>query len=166
MAKSEETAELLAAAQSEKAGVTVIRRKKDRSDKLRRDGMQHGSGANVFFYKAMYNRFRFAHFGIFTKTSETYLFAAVAVSVLCRFVIQAEGMRGLDMTDQLDQIQCPMLAIGDRQDHVLGGTATEKIGDYMSENADFQLYMYDGYGHAVYDLAPDIKERMKDFLMQ
>ena len=92
MAKSEETAELLAAAQSEKAGVTVIRRKKDRSDKLRRDGMQHGSGANVFFYKAMYNRFRFAHFGIFTKTSETYLFAAVAVSVLCRFVIQAEGL--------------------------------------------------------------------------
>ena len=92
MAKSEETAELLAAAQSEKAGVTVIRRKKDRSDKLRRDGMQHGSGANVFFHKAMYNRFRFAHLGIFTKTSETYLFAAVAVSVLCRFVIQAEGL--------------------------------------------------------------------------
>jgi len=92
MAKSEETAELLAAAQSEKAGVTVIRRKKDRSEKLRRDGMQHGSGANVFFYKAMYNRFRFAHLGIFTKTSETYLFAAVAVSVLCRFVIQAEGL--------------------------------------------------------------------------
>lgn len=92
MAKSEETAELLAAAQSEKSGVTVIRRKKDRSDKLRRDDMQHGYGANVFFHKAMYNRFRFAHFGIFTKTSETYLFAAVAVSVLCRFVIQAEGL--------------------------------------------------------------------------
>ena len=92
MAKSEETAELLAAAQSEKAGVTVIRRKKDRSDKLRRDGMQHGSGANVFFHKAMYNRFRFAHLGIFTKTSETYLLAAVGVSVLCRFVIQAEGL--------------------------------------------------------------------------
>ena len=92
MAKSEETAELLAAAQSEKAGVTVIRRKKDRSDKLRRDGMRHGLGANVFFHKAMYNRFRFAHLGIFTKTSETYLFAAVAVSVLCRFVIQAEGL--------------------------------------------------------------------------
>ena len=92
MAKSEETAELLAAAQSEKAGVTVIRRKKDRSDKLRRDGMRHGSGANVFFHKAMYNRFRFAHLGIFTKTSETYLVAAVGVSVLCRFVIQADGL--------------------------------------------------------------------------
>jgi predicted metal-dependent membrane protease len=92
MAKSEETAELLAAAQSDKGGVTIIRRKKDRSDKLRRDGMRHGSGANVFFHKAMYNRFRFAHLGIFTKTSETYLVAAVGVSVLCRFVIQADGL--------------------------------------------------------------------------
>ena len=92
MAKSEETAELLAAAQADKGGVTIIRRKKDRSDKLRRDGMRHGSGANVFFHKAMYNRFRFAHLGIFTKTSETYLVAAVGVSVLCRFVIQADGL--------------------------------------------------------------------------
>lgn len=92
MAKSEETAELLARAQSEKAGLAVVRRKKDRSDSLRRDGMRHGFGANVFFHKAMYNRFRFAHFGIFTKTSETYLFAAVGVSILCRFVIQTDGL--------------------------------------------------------------------------
>ena len=92
MAKSEETAELLAAAQSQKGGVAIVKRKKDRSDNLRRDGMRHGSGANVFFHKAMYNRFRFAHFGIFTKTSETYLVAAVGAAVLCRFVIQTEGL--------------------------------------------------------------------------
>lgn len=93
MAKSEETAELLARAQSEKAGAAaVVKRKKDRSDRLRRDGMHHGSGANVFFFKAMYNRFRFAHLGIFTKTSETYLVAAVGVAALCRFVIQTDGL--------------------------------------------------------------------------
>ncbi len=92
MAKSEETAELLARARSEKAAVTVIRRKKERSDKLRRDGMRHGSGANVFFHKALYNRFRFAHFGIFTKTSETYLAAAAGTALLCRFVLQTEGL--------------------------------------------------------------------------
>ena len=92
MAKSEETAELLAAAQSQKGGVAIVKRKKDRSDNLRRDGMRHGSGANVFFHKSMYNRFRFAHFGIFTKTSETYLVAVVGAAVLCRFVIQTEGL--------------------------------------------------------------------------
>ena len=98
MAKSEETAELLAAAQSAKGGVTVIRRKKDRSDKLHRDGMRHGSGANVFFHKAMYNRFRFAHLGIFTKTSETYLVAAIGTAVLCRFVIQTNGLIPIILT--------------------------------------------------------------------
>lgn len=98
MAKSEETAELLAAAQSAKGGVTVIRRKKDRSDKLHRDGMRHGSGANVFFHKAMYNCFRFAHLGIFTKTSETYLVAAIGTAVLCRFVIQTNGLIPIILT--------------------------------------------------------------------
>ena len=92
MAKSEETAELLARAQSEKSAIAVVRRKKDRSDRLRRDGLRHGFGANVFFHKAMYNRFRFAHFGVFTKTSETYLLAAAGVSLLCRFVIHTDAL--------------------------------------------------------------------------
>ena len=76
----------------------MIRRKKDRSDKLHRDGMRHGFGANVFFHKAMYNRFRFAHLGIFTKTSETYLVAAVGAAVLCRFVIRTEGLMVVMLT--------------------------------------------------------------------
>lgn len=105
---------------------------------------------------------------VFEQSRQLLIDAAKTVTEeeLSRFIILGEGMEGYDITDQMAKIQCPVLAIGDRQDQVLGGTATEKIGDYMSENADFQLYMYDGYGHAVYDLAPDIKERMKDFLMQ
>lgn len=84
MAKSEETAALLREAQENRVGF-ARRKGKDRSEKLTRDGMTRGWGANVFFFKSLYNRFRFAHFHIFTKTSETYLFAAVAVSVFLRF---------------------------------------------------------------------------------
>lgn len=98
MAKSEETAELLAAAQSDQSGVKIVKRKKDRSDRLRRDGMSHGSGANVFFFKAMYNRFRFAHFGFLTKTAETYLVAAVGVAALCRFAVEADGLMPIALT--------------------------------------------------------------------
>ncbi len=85
MAKSEETAELLARAQSEKSSGVVVRRKKDRSEKLLRDGFDRGSGANVYFWKAMYNRRRFAHLDIFTKTMETYLTAAILTGAVCRF---------------------------------------------------------------------------------
>ncbi len=93
MAKSEETAELLEQAKSEKSsGVRFSKRKKDRSEKLRRDGMKRGAGANVFFYKSLYNRFRFSHFGFLTKTAEMYLFAAAAAALLCRFVIKTDGV--------------------------------------------------------------------------
>ncbi|MBE6989898.1 MAG: CPBP family intramembrane metalloprotease [Ruminococcaceae bacterium] len=93
MAKSEEMAELLERAQSEKAsGIVFKKRKKDRSDSLRRDRMNHGAGANVFFFKSLYNRFRFAHLGVFTKTAETYLAAAVGVALLCRLVFQTRSL--------------------------------------------------------------------------
>jgi len=83
---------------------------------------------------------------------------------LRRFVILAEGIRGFDVTDQLEKIACPMLVIGSMDDHVLGGDASEKIAGQLKGRPDCELYMYDGYGHAVYDLAPDYKERMLDFL--
>ena len=92
MAKSEETAALLEQAQSEKSTGLVVRRKKDRSEKLRRDGMGHGSGANVFFFKSLYNRFRFAHLGFFTKTMETYLVAAVGLSLFLRLVLDSRNL--------------------------------------------------------------------------
>ncbi len=89
MAKSQETAELLEAAQAE-SSTGFVKRKKDRSEKLRRDGFQRGWGASVFFWRTMYNRFRFAHFGILTKTSETYLVAAMGVGALCKFLMETD----------------------------------------------------------------------------
>ena len=92
MAKSEETAELLARVQSEKSSGILVRHKKDRSDQLRRDGLRHGSGANMFFFKTMYNRFRFAHLRFLTKTMELYLVAAVGVASICRFVAHTDSV--------------------------------------------------------------------------
>ena len=91
MAKSEEIAELLEAARTQNNGF-VTKRKKDRSENLKRDGLQRGWGASVFFFKNMYNRFRFAHFGIFTKTMEFYLLTAVAVGLVCRLSLQTNNI--------------------------------------------------------------------------
>ena len=86
MAKSEETAELQQAVQS---GQTMVaKKKKDRSEKLRRDGLRHGFGANVYFFKAMYNRFRFAHLGFFTTTSLTYLAIGLGGTYILRFMME------------------------------------------------------------------------------
>lgn len=88
LARSSETAELLQAAQ-ENRSTGIVRKKKDRSEKLRRDDFKHGWGANVFFFKTLYNRFRFAHARIFTKTSETYIMAAIFVVLIEHFVVHS-----------------------------------------------------------------------------
>lgn len=100
MAKSEETAAMLERARSEKStGVAASKqRKKDRKDTLLRDGMLHGQGANVFFFKTIYNRFRFAHFHFFTKTMETYLGAAVVMGVADRMFFHSDSILPVVLT--------------------------------------------------------------------
>ena len=98
MAKSEETAELLEKAQSGKSAGIVFKRKKDRSDNLRRDGMRYGAGANVFFFKALYNRFRFSHLGFLTKTMELYLAVSAGIALFCRFVSHKESIMPIALT--------------------------------------------------------------------
>lgn len=60
------------------SGVKV--RTKERSANLKRDGFNKGYGANVFFYKTLYNRFRFAKFKFVTVYMIVYTLVALLVS--------------------------------------------------------------------------------------
>ena len=82
---------------------------------------------------------------------------------LARFVILAEAVKGFDVSEKLSLISCPVLVIGSRDDKVLGGEASEVIYEKLKDHPGCELYMYEGFGHAVYDLAPDYKERMLRF---
>ncbi len=62
----------------------IITREKKRSDKIERDGFHYGFGANVFFYKALMNRFRFSFLKIFSKTMVIGLAAAFFSSYLVK----------------------------------------------------------------------------------
>ena len=85
---------------------------------------------------------------------------------LSRFVILAESIRGFNVTDQLGKISCPVLVLGSNDDHVLGGEASAQIAEQLKGRPDCELYMYNGFGHAVYDLAPDYKDRMMTFFLK
>lgn len=78
---------------------------------------------------------------------------------IVRFRIMSEACRGFDVYDELDKITCPIFVIGTNDDRVLGGTASVDI----AEKLGCRLYMYDEYGHAVYDEASDYKQRIMDF---
>lgn len=84
---------------------------------------------------------------------------------LDRFVILAESIRGLDLTGCLARIACPVLVLGSLDDRVLGADASRFIAERLAGRPGRELYLYDGYGHAAYDFAPDYKKRMLRFLL-
>ena len=87
LARSSEAAERRAAMEEGKA---AARRKKDRADDLKRDGLSRGWGANVYFWKSMYNRFRFAKFGFVTKTLMMYLVIGAGGALFLKYAVHYE----------------------------------------------------------------------------
>ncbi len=94
----------------------------------------------------------------------TQMASTVTKEELDRFVVLAGSMDGFDISAELGKISCPTLILGDTGDRVLGPAASHAIAQGVGSNA--QIYMYEGYGHAVYDLAPDYRERMLKFLTE
>lgn len=77
-----------------------------------------------------------------------------------RFKVLVAACGVFDLYDDMDKIKCQTLAIGDTNDKVLGVEGTYEIVDRLN----CELYIYKKYSHAVYDEAPDIKERVRAFL--
>ena len=81
MFATEKKAEMIENARRSTNGATVIR-DKDRKASIDREGFHYGSGASVFFYKAVFNRFRFAKLKIFSTTMIVYLLTAGIVAYI------------------------------------------------------------------------------------
>ena len=89
---------------------------------------------------------------------------AVTDKELERFIILASGTKDFNVTDRLQEIQCPVLTTGSFEDEVLDSDATMEIAEKLDYKSDFRLYMYTGFGHASFDTAPDFRTRMYEFL--
>lgn len=76
-----------------------------------------------------------------------------------RFGILAEACRGFAVYGELSRIRCPVLVLGSKQDKVLGEEASVEL----AEKLGCECYLYEGYSHAVYDEAPDFRERLLRF---
>lgn len=92
MVATERRAEIMEKAKNSKTGVV---RSKDRSDKIKRDGFDKGFGANVFFYKTLYNRKRLSIGGFLTKTMLFYIGCVVLMIVLGKVSAFEQGFLGV-----------------------------------------------------------------------
>ena len=88
---SAKSAELAAMRQQaeEHGGISVMGISKKKKADVVRDGFHKGNGADVFFYKAMYNRWRFAWLHFFTKTTWFYLAAGLGMAAIVRFIAES-----------------------------------------------------------------------------
>ena len=84
---------------------------------------------------------------------------------LRRFIVIAEGTTGFDVSAFLSKITCPVLVLGSEDDRVIDPQASRDIAGGLV-NAKCELHMYDGFGHAAFDTAPDYKERLLRFFAE
>lgn len=80
-----------------------------------------------------------------------------------RFITLAEGTGEFSALGRIQGIKCPVLVLASADDAVLGRQAGEEIISAFSGRPGFSYHVYDGYGHAAFDTAPDYKERLKSF---
>ena len=112
------------------------------------------------FGKAIYPKNIFENY----KSNFTELSKTVTEEDLWRFTVLARGIKDFDESKNLEKISCPVMVIGDKKDELLGKNATGDIVKHLKRTDKVQSFNYDGYGHAVYDIAPDYKTRIYNFL--
>ena len=76
-----------------------------------------------------------------------------------RFIILAKSCRDFNLCDKLSKIICPVFVVGTKKDKVF--SADEFV--FTAQQTKARLYIYDDFGHAVYDEAPDYLERVMKF---
>ncbi len=77
-----------------------------------------------------------------------------------KFIVLANACLEFDNYEALSKIKCPAMVFAGKEDIVLGC----KAGEDIAEKLACQLYVYDNFGHAFYDEAPDFTQRAFDFL--
>lgn len=105
---------------------------------------------------------------VFSQCRDMLLAVAETVTdeELKRFIIIARGMNDFNITDQLQRIECPVLVTADFDDEVLDSDMAMEIAEKLDEGDNLELYMYHGFGHAVYDTAPDFLKRVMSFFLK
>lgn len=110
---------------------------------------------NRFFFELVYS----AEYLEKYKDAFDYLARLGTKQELERFAVQIEACRSFDISSRISEIRCPAFAVGSAKDKMVTGEATVETAELIG--CDY--YLYEGYGHAVYDEAPDYRDRIMKF---
>ena len=80
-----------------------------------------------------------------------------------RFITMAKACITHNAYDELDKIKTPTFIIGAEKDLIVSGDASRVLAERI---AGSELYMYENYGHGVFEEAKDFNQRVHEFLMR
>ena len=76
------------------------------------------------------------------------------------FLISLDAIRNFDVQEEIRNLSCPVYVLGAGEDRVLGSQAAYDLVEALN----CPHFIYDGYGHGVYDEAPDYLSHIDAFL--
>lgn len=82
---------------------------------------------------------------------------------LDNFIIMTRSMLDFNILKDLYKIKCPILDLSSKDDLIFGIEASNNLAEALINN-EYVSYLYDDYGHAAYDLAPDYKRKIAEFI--
>ncbi|MCR4840581.1 MAG: alpha/beta hydrolase [Lachnospiraceae bacterium] len=82
-----------------------------------------------------------------------------------RFVTMASAVKDFDVRESLKDIKCPVLVLAPEPDEVLGSDTVDDFRAVFAGREDYRERIYEGYGHAAFDTAPNYKEEILDFFL-
>ena len=79
-----------------------------------------------------------------------------------RFIRLAKACLTCNTYERLDEIRCPVLVLGGKEDQIVTAEASVEI----AERLGCPIYMYDGLGHSAYEEGKDFNQRIYQFLKE
>ena len=97
------------------------------------------------------------------KDAFTEIAKTVTDDELTNFIRLANGVKGFDLSDRLQQIKCPVQLSWDEEDLVFTDNPATELKNHLSHLAGFESKSFNGFGHALYDTAPDFMKWLYEF---
>lgn len=82
---------------------------------------------------------------------------------LDRFIIQCEALKDFDISNDLDKISSDTLIIASKLDQIFDYNDSVNLSKKIKNSS---IFLYEEYGHDVYDEALDIKEKIYNFYLK
>lgn len=80
-----------------------------------------------------------------------------------RFLIMAKACITHNAFDELDKIKAPTFIVGAEKDLIVTGDASRTLAERIVGS---ELFMYEDFGHGVFEEAKEFNQRVRDFLVK